>query len=169
MKEKDFTKKDLELAANDLSKVMEFELPIETGKKTTIKQLKEDLIEAAKELREDDDILDDTKTILTLLGAVLPFEEEEAAAAEEEEEEEKEQPKRKIGVANPEITKRNKFIESLIAKGKFTQVEIVEKTLEKFPDHKKGGIATSISDGKNPKYNKFSKLVKTGKDKLLSF
>ena len=167
MTEKDLTKKVLVEVAKDLSTI--FEQPIKTGNKTTNDEIKKDLISAGNELQKDDEISDKSKEVLTLLGVKLPFEKEK----EEEEKEEKASSSgkgRKIGVANPEIGKRNKLIESLIAKGKFTQKEIVEKVLEKFPDHSPGGIATMISDGKNPKYNKFSNIVKANPDsKILSF
>lgn len=72
MKEKDLTKKVLADVADELSKVMDFEIAIETGRKTTAKQLKNDLIEAAKELREEDKISDESKQVLEFLGVGLP-------------------------------------------------------------------------------------------------
>jgi hypothetical protein len=59
------------------------------------------------------------------------------------------------------------FLESLIAKGKFTKKELVDKYVEKY-----GGSlsspATLLADGKNPKYNRFSHLI-VEKDTKLSF
>lgn len=60
------------------------------------------------------------------------------------------------------------FIEKLIAEGEFTRDEIIEKTSEKF-DVKTSTIRTHITDGKNPKYNKFSQLVQESDEGILSF
>lgn len=72
MKEKDLTKTELSKVADELSKVMDFETPIKTGRKVTIKQLKTDLAEAAKELREDDEISEESIAVLTCLKIDLP-------------------------------------------------------------------------------------------------
>ena len=110
MKEKDLTKKVLEEVANELSEVMDFETSIKTGKKITIKQLKDDLIEAAKELRKEDEISDKAKEVLELLGVDLPFEE---VVEEEKEKNEKENPKKKTSV---KITKKSIIIDILKSK-----------------------------------------------------
>lgn len=73
MKSKDLTKKVLKEVANELSKVMDFEEPIKTGNKTTIESIKSDLIEAAKELREDDKITEESKEVLIEIGIKLPW------------------------------------------------------------------------------------------------
>ncbi len=82
MAKEKFTKKELEEVAEDLNKI--FEQPIPTGKKTTVTSLKKDLLEAAQEIQESDDISDKSKEILTWLRAKLPEMEEEKLKAKEE-------------------------------------------------------------------------------------
>jgi len=65
--------------------------------------------------------------------------------------------------------KRKKFLESLIAKGNMTKKDIINKCLEKFPDWNKGGLSTTVSDSKNPKYNKLSNLVIEKEGGILRF
>jgi len=57
---------------------------------------------------------------------------------------------------NPRIV----FMETLVAKGTLTKKDIVDQTLAKFPDISKSTIATNLTDGKNPKYCPFTKLLK---------
>lgn len=64
---------------------------------------------------------------------------------------------------------RREFITSLLQTKKYTQTEIIEKTLSKFPQYAKSTITTELCDGKNPKYNKFPKLVVTEKDGITCF
>ena len=68
-----FLKKDLEAVANELSKVMEFEELIPTGKKATIAMLISDIKEAALELEKEDVISDETLAVLAGLEATLPW------------------------------------------------------------------------------------------------
>jgi len=66
-------------------------------------------------------------------------------------------------------SKRKVKTEDLIAAGKYTRAEIVEKILAEFAVSK-STIGTVLSDGKNPKYNKFEKLVVEDKTTgILSF
>lgn len=71
-------------------------------------------------------------------------------------------------VASEEVSKRKTLIEDLISQAAFTKKQILEKVLKEFPKSSESAISTMITDGKNPKYNKFSKLVQE-KDKILSF
>lgn len=64
---------------------------------------------------------------------------------------------------------KRKFMASLIEKGKFSKKDIMDKTAEKFPEATASSLATMISDGKNPKYNKFDKLIIENKEGQLSF
>ena len=57
---------------------------------------------------------------------------------------------------NPRIV----FMETLVAKGTLTKKEIVDQTLAQFPDISKSTISTNLTDGKNPKYCPFTKLLK---------
>ena len=72
-------------------------------------------------------------------------------------------------VKSPHAEERNKFIESLIAEGKYTAAEILDKVLVKFPEEKRTSVQTIISDSKNEKYTKFTKVAKTNDQKILSF
>jgi hypothetical protein len=72
--------------------------------------------------------------------------------------------------ANPQTALRRSFTEKLISQGKFTKAQVMEKVLAEFPSANKSTVQTDLSDGKNPKYNKFAKLVKEDPEtKVLSF
>ncbi|MBT9139179.1 MAG: hypothetical protein DDT31_01760 [Syntrophomonadaceae bacterium] len=53
------------------------------------------------------------------------------------------------------------YVYSLIQKGEYSKKEIESMAFEKFPDLKKSTLSTLLSDGKNPKYNRFPTLIKT--------
>lgn len=72
MDDKKLTKKVLAEVANDLSKAMDFEKPIETGDKVTKKEIIADLKEAGKELLPKDKISDLSREVLTFLKVELP-------------------------------------------------------------------------------------------------
>lgn len=61
------------------------------------------------------------------------------------------------------------FLSALIEEGKMTQKEICVRAQELFPDLKPSTISTLLSDSKNPKYNKFPKLVIKSEINILSF
>ena len=61
------------------------------------------------------------------------------------------------------------FLAPLIEKGKFTKKQLMEKAQKKFPQATDGALQTLLSDGKNPKYNKFADLIVQDDDKCLSF
>jgi hypothetical protein len=61
------------------------------------------------------------------------------------------------------------FISPFIEKGKFTKKQLVEKLTDKFPDLAVSSISTLLTDAKNPKYNKFPKLVIQDDKGYLSF
>jgi len=67
------------------------------------------------------------------------------------------------------ISERVAFYTTLIEKGGFTKKELVEKAEKEFPDATKAALQTIISDGKNPKYNKFAKLLVEDENKVFSF
>jgi hypothetical protein len=67
------------------------------------------------------------------------------------------------------ISERVAFYTTLIEKGGFTKKELVEKAEKEFPDATKAALQTVISDGKNPKYNKFAKLLVEDENKVFSF
>lgn len=61
------------------------------------------------------------------------------------------------------------FLAALIEEGKMTQKEICVRAQEVFPDLKPATFSTLLSDSKNPKYNKFPKLVIKSETNILSF
>ncbi len=71
--------------------------------------------------------------------------------------------------AKPAANEKLVFLSGLISKGKLTRKEVVEQAVLKFPDASPAGLATLVSDGKNPKYNKFPKLVVENDKGLISF
>lgn len=68
-----------------------------------------------------------------------------------------------------DATERRAFMGELISEGKYTKAQIIEKTMEKFPNISKGSVTTEISDGKNPKYNKFNNLLVIDDKGIVSF
>jgi len=73
--------------------------------------------------------------------------------------------KKKRGSAS----ERRPFLADLIGKGKYTRKEILEKAAEKFPEASASALLTLVTDGKNPKYNKFDHLIVESAEKILSF
>ena len=62
------------------------------------------------------------------------------------------------------------MIQGLISEGKWKRKEIIEKVCAEHQTSLPSTINTRITDGKNPKYNKFSLLVKEDPEtKILSF
>ena len=52
---------------------------------------------------------------------------------------------------------------------KYTKAEIIEKVVQKFPETSASTVRTELTDGKNPKYNKWHTLVKESEKGILSF
>lgn len=64
---------------------------------------------------------------------------------------------------------RRDYIGKLIGAGKYTRKQIIEKTLEAFPEIKPSTVATALADGKNEKYNSFPRIVKEDAKGIISF
>ena len=96
-------------------------------------------------------------------------EETKAEPKEETKAEVKEEAKKGVDQKLLSAQERRRFMAELIATGKHTKNSIVEKTVERFPEISKATIQTNLTDGKNPKYNKFESLVVIGKEERLSF
>ncbi len=60
------------------------------------------------------------------------------------------------------------FLEEKINSGRFTKQQLIEEFL-KWYGASKSYVDTLLSDGKNPKYNKFSRLLVVNDDKTISF
>jgi uncharacterized membrane protein YgaE (UPF0421/DUF939 family) len=61
------------------------------------------------------------------------------------------------------------FLTPLIASGKHTKADLVEMASKEFPDVSVSTLQTMLTDAKNPKYNKFKKLVVQNEDGVMSF
>jgi hypothetical protein len=61
------------------------------------------------------------------------------------------------------------FLSKLLEEGKFTQKELSALAVKEFPTVAKSTIETVLVDGKNPKYNRFPKLVVKDDKGLLKF
>jgi len=158
-----------------------------------------DQIKAAKKLDQLKDIAEDNKEFKSLLpdlddykglngvkdlrADMLDLLEEEdepapkksKAKVKDEEPEEEEKPKRRSSEKKTSSKKRGsltadriEFLTPLIESGKYTKSELIEKALKKEPDGK-SGIATLLSDAKNPKYNKFPHLVVQDAEGVMTF
>ncbi len=79
------------------------------------------------------------------------------------------QPKQeeKIQVSTP--ADRIAFLTPLIAKGMYTKKELIRMAAEKFSDVKESTLNTMLSNGRNPKYNKFKELIVRNEKGILSF
>ena len=64
---------------------------------------------------------------------------------------------------------RVEYMTPLIAKGTYSKKELLEMMCKKFPQVTKAANQTILTDGKNPKYNKFAKLIVQDADGLMSF
>lgn len=74
--------------------------------------------------------------------------------------EEKKPAKEKVKRTGPSLTEqRINFYKPLIEKAKFTKTQLLEKGLAEFEGVQKSALQTFLIDSKNPKYNKFDKLV----------
>lgn len=61
------------------------------------------------------------------------------------------------------------FLGNLLEEGKMTQKELKQAGWAKFPEVAKSTIETVLVDSKNPKYNRFPKLVVKDEKGILSF
>jgi hypothetical protein len=61
------------------------------------------------------------------------------------------------------------FLTPLIEKGKLTKTQLVEKAHEKFPDLAISSLQTMLTDAKNPRYNRFAKLIQEDENHVLTF
>jgi len=115
------------------------------------------------------------KTTKAQLIAALEAHEaaQEEDASEEDEPEPEAKPEKKAGkpakVIRGSGAERRALEEELIKKGKYTKTEIIEKTVAKFPEISASTVRTELTDGKNPKYNKWPTLVKESEKGILSF
>jgi len=173
MEESKMKRSELVKAAKELNEVLGLDPQIDTRKKPEVLTT---LIKEAAELidPELDDLTDNT---LSVVAEVTKEGETESKKVEKEEEfKESREAMKMVGDAEKKgsskgrrFGERTSFLLSLLEEGKYSRKEIIEKGMEKFPSSSRDTWGTMITDSKNPKYNKFDKLVKQRKDGILSF
>lgn len=172
------SEKQLKKAAEELNDVLGIEPPISMD--FDIDVIEEKIKEAIKELiTPEDEFTEDTQAVIDELSAPpakKPVAKRKVAAPEPEPEEDpepEEKPAKKAPAVKKEstVTKerfaakkstgadRVAFFTPLIKKGTYTKAELVELGKEEFPDVSASTLLTMLTDGKNPKYNKFAQLI----------
>lgn len=71
--------------------------------------------------------------------------------------------------SSEEVKARNGLIESLIAAGKYTRADILDAVTKAYPNVNRSTVNTMLTDAKNPKYNRFSKLAVEDENKIMGF
>lgn len=61
------------------------------------------------------------------------------------------------------------YLSTLLKAGKYTRKDLIEKAVTEVPELKKVSVQTLLTDSKNPKYNKFPKLVQEKEGGILGF
>lgn len=181
----------IKAAADNMSKVLKFDPPIDTTKEVTAKgaagtnQAKKIMKEICDEIFDIvmDDEKDDQGLLLVNPDDVAQFDKETndliMLVCPERVKMlygSKDKPANTPGrgtakqFRSTEATKaRKKMIYDLITEGKYTRKQIIEKVMETFPEVTASTLGTFLTDCKNPNYNKFDKLAVQGKDKIYSF
>lgn len=170
--------KNLNEVAKELNEVMGLTPPIKTV------AVKKDVLlagikEAAEQIDpEQDEFTDETIEALKELNLWPGKEEEEKSLPKKGKGSDKPEPKKeekKAEVKKPAsgtaftLAERIEFLTPLITAGKYNRKQLIEKTLQNFPGVSESSVATTLTDGKNPKYNKFAKLITQSTEGLLSF
>ena len=167
---------ELVAVIDDLNNVLGLDPPLPT--EGEYDEMLAAVTESAKEVLAEDqkDLTPDTWAFLQVGGMLGHLPAPKASKAEKPAKVEKPVGEKKKREApdggfkkSPHAEERNKMIEDLIAAGKYTAIQIVEKVMEKYPEEKKTSVQTIVSDAKNPKYTKFSKTAKVGDNKIMSF
>lgn len=96
---------------------------------------------------------------------VVPKAEKPKAEKVEKEAKEEAAPRKRTSTTKEKVD----YITPFIEKAKYKKAELVELLLDKFPDASKQAVVTVLTDGKNPKYNKFAKLLVQDTAGVLSF
>lgn len=151
------TKKNLEIVAKELNKLLQLDPVIKTGNKATIKQLMADIDESAKLIEPSDEISEETKAVfaeikedlsekakeILVKAKILEEESEEEEEKEKEETEEKEKPEKK-----EKEKKKPGVILTILGTikdaGPVNMDEILEKLKETFPERKPESMMKTI-------------------------
>lgn len=153
-------------AAKDLNEVLGLtpQIDLEADSDVLIEQLKK----AGGLVDPQDELKPETREVLSILEKKEGKEgitREKAIPRVPKKEKEKEVE----GVPRKKNLELFSLLSSLISTGKHTSVEIVNLVQKQFPRTPRGTIQTILSDGKNPKYCGFEKLVVKKEKGFLSF
>ena len=174
--EKVYSKKELTEAFSEMVDVMVLE---EGGKAVQpsgdFEKLKTQIVEAAGIITEDDEFSAATADVIEW---VLDNLETGKGVLEEEADEREavvEKPTTKIpkekkeSQKSPRSSERLAFLGLLIAENKWTRKDLIEKAMAHFPAVSRDAIQTILSDGKNPKYNRFDALIVEQENGVMRF
>lgn len=195
MKKIEKMKKYIEVA-EELNKVLGCKPPIDV-EEVEKEDLIDDIKEAAAMIDTDEDSISKrTITVLEELGVWINQDEdeneedekpikkdsepedededtEEDAEPEDEDEEpeveEKPKKKKPVKVVKNAAQLKVDFFTPFIEKGKLTKAELIEKGVKEFPKLSKSTLITFLTDAKNPKYNKFKKLIIQNEKGVMTF
>lgn len=137
--------------AKDLNDSLHLDPKIKTGSKITLGQLTDDISGVVDELEEGDVLNQSTIAVLEAMDVDIPV---------------------KVKIRGQRKVKNEEyhiFLATLIEKGKYTRKQIMEMATNKYPDTKKQVFITLLSNGKNPKYNRFASLIVQDENKVMSF
>jgi len=164
-------------AAKELNEVLGLDPQINTKEKP--EKLIVLIKEAAKLVDPElDDLTDDTLSVIAGVTKEKKEVKNEKDSQKDEsvddkkegvQEEKKESTDKKDSSKGRRFGERTLFLLSLLEEGKYSRKEMIEKGMKEFPSSSRDAWGTMITDSKNPKYNKFDKLVKQRKDGTLSF
>lgn len=158
-------KADLSKVAKELNTVLKLSEPIDL--KSSVTELTEEIVEVCSDIEDGEFeakvFSDKAHNLFKVLGIEIKW----AEFKEEKKAKEKSKPKKQSKSSSTQEMMVE--VELLLKKGKYTRKEIIEKVSKKIPDLKLTSIGTVVSDAKNPKYNKFDKLVKQNEKGILSF
>jgi len=77
--------------------------------------------------------------------------------------------KRVVPVNRVTTAERVEYMTAFIKEAKYSKKELLEMMCKKFPQVTKAANQTILTDGKNPKYNKFEKLIVQDDNGIMSF
>lgn len=178
IKTKGKTEDELEASLREAGEALTPEDKLSKETQKVLKELKITIGEAPAETEEEEEIEEELEE---------ETEEEELEDEEEEEEDKPEAPPVKKKVKEEKVVAKKEkedagekkvalsssekldFFEPLIKKGNLTMKQLINKALEEHPGVSESAIRTFLSDSKNPKYNKFPKLVEIDKEGVVKF
>lgn len=165
---------DLVDVADELNKELGLDPAIDTKKK--VKDLKDLIIEVGEIVDQDEDEFSDLTwrtleylQVLDRSGESSDKKQEGAESAERDSQEAKEKQSTDQTQRKTKTQKEIEFLTFLINKGKYTRAQLLDLTLKQFSDASESKIYRMLVGAKNPKYNKFERLVVEDKNKIMKF